>query len=1070
MFKKIIIIFILFQYFLGIQVVYAQQNISVFKHLTIDDGLTQNSINCIHQDKNGFMWFGTQDGLNRYDGYNFIQYRNHRNNSNSLSNNYIWDLYEDDNNVLWIATFGGGLNSLNLLTGKIKRYQPKPNDSSSFPSNRLFSILEHPKGFLWIGSNEGLILFDKAKEQSKIFLSEKTKENTLKDNYIGIVAKDENGNLWLRSDLGLTLFNTKLNTAKYFQRSPFSNNHELGDIYDIKNEKDNLLVLCKAGLVKINPTSKTDSLLISASTYTIGNRTPLFQEILAINEHRYAIGTNMGLLLFDSRTGINYFFQNEEADKKSLSHNNILSLLKSNDGIIWVGTRNGLNKFESEKPDFIHIRNISGKHGLSSKNVNSFIEEKDSLLWVGTTDGLNLYNKNDNSFKVFRKDMGYGLKTNYILCLFKDSKGNKWLGTRGNGFYKIEGTIDTKISFKPIQPNNKDVSSTSIHYITEDIDGSLWLGTGGKGLWKYKPSTNSAKIYSTAKNGTGPNHPYIFTILQDSFKNIWLGTPTGGLNLFDPKTEEFIYFQNKPENQNSISNDIILSLYEDHQKNLWIATNGGLNKLLPKLEKNMFNKLKSEVVNNNDSLFINFGQEQGFPNEVIYGILEDQHNNLWTSTNRGLVVFDISKEKVTNVFDVSHGLQNNEFNQNGYHKGKKGQFYFGGVNGFNIFYPDSIKGNQYIPPVVLTNLSILNKPVKVGQKTASENFVLEKELHSLDNLFLSWNHDIFTLDFAALSYKSPEKNRYRYMLEGFNEDWVQAGKVHTATYTNLDSGDYIFKVKASNNSGIWNEVGTSLRINISTPPWLSWYAYFIYFIMFSTLVYLLVRYRINQATRKIKVQAKIEKARTEEREDFRKRSSQDFHDEAGNKITRISLITELAKRNSKGNDEVISYLEKIEENLQSLNNGMRDFIWALDPSNDNLYETISRFSDFASKFCEYGEIQFKTNTIPKSLKKINYNMSKRRHLLFILKEAIHNTLKHSKAKLAELKVDYNSTTLFISLKDDGIGFTTNSNSKGNGLNNMKERAKAIGASIDFLSKKDKGTEIKIKLQITQMGH
>jgi len=1050
----------------------AQQNILTFKQLTINDGLSQNSVNCIHQDKTGFMWFGTQDGLNRYDGYNFIQYRNERNNPNSISNNYIWDLYEDDDNILWLATFGGGLNSFNLLTEEIKIYKPIPNDSTSFPSNRLFSIIEYPKGILWIGSNEGLIKFNKSTGYSEIFLSEKTEENTLKDNYIGIVSKDEQNNLWLRTNLGLTRFNTTTNTAEYFKQSPFSNTINLGDIYDIKNSENKILVACSAGLIEIDPVQKTDRLLLSATTIKTGNRTPIFQKILLLGNQRFVIGTNVGLIIFNSKTKQHYIYQNEANDIKSLSHNNVLSLLKSKDEIIWIGTRNGLNKIETENPDFIHIRHITGENGLSSKNVNSFMEENDSLLWVGTTNGLNLYNKNNNAFKVFKKNErnNNALSTNYMLCLFKDSKGNKWVGTRGNGFFKINGSSKTGFEFKHIQPKNKKASTISIHFITEDKDGFLWLGTGGQGLWKYNPIENSVKKYTTAKDGSGPNHPYIFTILQDSFDNFWLGTPTGGLNAFNPKTEKFLYFQNNPGNQNSLSNDIILSLYEDNQHQLWISTNSGLNKLIPKLEKNMFDILKKEKQKNNDSLFINFGQEQGFPNEVLYGILEDENQNLWISTNKGLVSFNIQNEKVTKTFDVSHGLQNNEFNQNAYYEATNEQFYFGGVNGFTIFSPENIKGNPYIPPIALTKLSILNETLKVGEKASNTNFILSKSLHNLDEISLSWKDDVITFDFAALSYISSEKNQYSYKLEGFNDNWILSKNTHTTTYTNLDPGDYIFKVRASNSSNVWNQKGTSLKINISSPPWLRWYAYLFYFLALSSVLYVLFRYRINQATRKIKVQAQIEKARIEEREAFRKRSAQDFHDEAGNKITRISLITELAKRNSKGNKEVLSYLDKIEENIQELNSGMRDFIWALDPSNDNLYETLFRFSDFAGKFCEYGEIQFKMNPLPNSLKSINFDMSKRRHLLFILKEALNNTLKYAEATLVELNVTSNATTFTVSLKDDGIGFNSDKISKGSGLKNIKERAESIDANYTLLSEKNKGTELILAFQITQMGN
>lgn len=1057
-------VFLLFTFSVAI---FGQQDITEFKHFTIDDGLSQNSINCIFQDKKGFMWFGTQDGLNRYDGYNFRHYRTERGNINTLSNNYIWDLYEDEDNTLWIATFGGGLNSLNLETGKIKVYKPVPGYPKSFPSNRVFSIAEQPKGILWVGSNEGLIRFNKITGESKLFLSERNTDSTLKDNFVGTLSKDIDGNLWLRTDLGLTHFNTNNNEATHFQRSPFSNTVEFGNVTNIINNSGTLLVTCDAGLLSINSKQKKDTLLLKASATKIGGRIPVFQKVIPLKSNRFAIGTNLGFIIFDPEKQKTIILENNSSDPKSLANNNILSLFQSKDGIIWLGTRNGLDKLEMENPDFVHIRSTVGGNGLSDKHVNCFIEENDSLLWAGTAAGLNLFNKNSNTFRVIRKDGGKTneLETDYILCLFKDSKGNKWIGTRKNGLYKItEKNHIKKVTFR-----NADASRTSIHYITEDTDGNLWLGTGGKGLWKFDSSTTTVKEYPTAKDGSGPNHPFVFCILEDSFKNMWVGTPTGGLNLFHPKTGKFIYFQNNPDNLASLSDDIVLSLYVDSKNNLWVGTNAGLNKLIPKLEEDMFGKLQKQGIVK-DSLFTVFGQGNGFPNDVIYGILEDAHQNLWMSTNKGLVVFDRINEKIVKTFNVSQGLQSNEFNQNAYLKGHKGHFYFGGVAGFNIFHPDSITGNQYIPLVVLTNLSILNEPVIVGNSNSSKKFTLKKELHNLSEINLSWKHDVITFDFAALSFISPEKNSYSFKLEGFNEDWVHAGTTHNATYTNLDSGDYNFKVKASNSSGLWNEEGTSLLIHISPPPWASWYAYLGYALLLSGILFLFIRFRINRATEKVQIQAQIEKARMQERELFRKRSSRDFHDEAGNRITRISLITELVRRNTTNNPELQKYLSQISENLQDLNAGMRDFIWALDPTKDNAYDTFHRFSEHAGQLCEYADIQFKSNKISENLKYVVLNMAQRRHLILILKEALNNSIKHGKANLITLTVTNTKNLLAISLKDDGIGFCKSETTAGNGLTNMQERAKTILATFEVISHKQMGTEIVIALKSTQMGN
>ncbi|MCF8379063.1 MAG: hypothetical protein K9H49_05760 [Bacteroidales bacterium] len=1053
---------------------FAQQNAVAFKHLTLEDGLSQNSVNCILQDKNGFMWFGTHDGLNRYDGYQFIHYRTERNNKNSLSNNYITDLYEDDEGVLWITTFGGGLNSLNTITGEINRIHMISEDSVLFPTSNLFSITEYPKGTLWIGGGEGLIRLDKKTFRAKIFLASKSADDIYEFNYIGTIIPSKSGVLWLQSNSGLTSFNTTTFTEEHFKKSPFSASVEMGTINDLFKTDEGFLIACTAGLFEINVNNKTDTLLLAAASVDAGDLSLDFQRILPVSKNHFAIGTKLGLIIFNAIANKYTFHQHDALDEKSLSHNNILSLLKSREGISWIGTRNGINILETETPNFIHIRNIPGKNSLSSKNVSSFAQLNDSLFWIGTTDGLNLFNVKSNACAIYRKEDNQknSLKSNYILCLFKDSKENTWVGTRGGGFYKIEINSDNSIAFKQILPLNDYASPITVHCIAESTDGYIWLGTGGNGLWRYDPDENSMKKYGSVKDGTGLNHTYVFKILEDPFHNLWLGTPSGGLNLFDRETEKFIYFQNNPENDNSINNDIILSLYQDDQNTLWVGTNDGLAKFIPKLSKNIFHEVNELISGGSDSLFSNFGVEQGFPNSVIYGMLEDDKRNLWISTNKGLAVFNMDTEQVIKTYDVSDGLQSNEFNQNAYYKSKEGPFYFGGVNGVNIFHPGSITENSFIPPVVITQFYLFNEPVKVGNDRAEEGFYLEKEIHALNEIDLLWKHNVLTFEFTALSYISPEKNQFSYKLEGFNDKWVDAGHRRSATYTHLDPGNYIFRVKASNNSGVWNETGTSLKIHISAPPWLSWYAYLIYIFLFLLSAYLFVRFRIKKATRDMKVQNQIEKAREQEREVFRKKSAADFHDEAGNKITKITLFTELARSEINNKTQLENYLDKIQLNISELSSGMRDFLWVMDPKHDSLFETLSRLKDFGDSILTETGVSFIIHGMKPEFHKILLSMNTRRDLLQIFKEAMNNCAKYAAADQVALTTFVSEDFIQITLSDNGKGFDYPGDKKNNkyGLSIMQERAKKIGAELSIQTEINKGTTISLKCNMPHLGN
>jgi len=918
--------------------------------------------------------------------------------------------------------------------------------------------------------SSGLI---KKTRQANIFLEQITPDGIFEYNYVGIVNPDETGNLWLQCDSGLARFDTKTLTVEYFQRGLFSNAFEMGNILDIERIDNILYIVCVAGLVEINLEEKTDKLLLPATVVEAGGQTPVFQEILPLGNQRFAIGTNLGLIIFNAITSKSNLYQNNAADDKSLSHNRVFSLYNSLDGILWIGTRNGLNTIETEKPNFTHVRSIAGKKGLGSKNVSSFMEQHDSLLWIGTTDGLNLYNKYSNTFKVFRKDdqPTNGLFSNYILCLFEDSKGNNWVGTRGGGFYVVEDKATGGIGFRQIRPVNETLPLVTVHSITESKDGIIWVGTGGFGLWKYNPSNNSVKKYATQKDGTGLSHPYVFTILEDSFGNLWLGTPSGGVNLFNPESERFIYFQNNPENGYSINNDIILTLHQNRQNELWIGTNDGLARLIPKLHEGIFQELSASLANGNDSLFMNFGQDEGLPNSVIYGLLENKNQHLWISTNKGLAEFDMSSGLVVKTFDVSDGLQSNEFNQNAYYQSHEGRFYFGGVNGFSIFHPDSVTSNLFIPPVVLTDFSIFNETVKVSSDASDDEFHLEKAIHLMNEIDLSWKHNVITFEFAALSYISPEKNKFSYMLEGFDKQWVDAGTSRTATYTHLSPGTYVFKVRASNNSGVWNEKGTALKINISTPPWLSWYAYLFYFSLFLSATLLLIRFRINRATRELKIQTQIEKARRQEREDFRKKSAADFHDEAGNKITKITLFTEMARTEINNKIQLEKYLNKIQHNITQLSSGMRDFLWVMDPQHDTLFETISRMKDVGDSMLTETGVRFTIDGMNEGFREIVLPMNTRRDILLIYKEAINNCAKYARASEVVLKLLVVGHSVTISLCDNGIGFDTVKDSKKNnyGLNIMHERAKKIGAKLEINSQLNKGTNILLKFNMPQMG-
>ncbi len=1064
------IILILLAIIFSTREIAAQTSQLMFHSLTDENGQVQSTSQCIIQDKLGFMWFGTQDGLCRYDGYSFKIYKNEPGNPNSLSNNYIWSIHQDEEGVLWIGTFGGGLNRFDPFTETFNSYRNDPNDPESISSDRIFKIIEHD-GVLWMGTNDGVCRFNKSTGKSKGFMQSRINGDRATGNYTGSIVSTGTRHIWAHTDSGFVDINTQTLESEFLGKSPFSDGKNWGAIYDMLEYRGEIYFATKTGLYKVNPKTKESKHVLQ---YSFDERNPDFLKLLPPRDKRFCIGTNRGLLFFNPETGEVVRHGHDTNDPGSISHNTITALCRSRDDIIWIGTRTGVNMLYQENPNFGLMRSKQGKKKSMHRSLYAMLEDSNGRLWIGSPEGLKILDRETGEKAIYWKgEAKSSLRSDYILSLREDKEGNVWIGTRQGGVHRVSSKHKSKLNgliFERIQPNGLDISTTSVHYILEDNQGIIWLGTGGAGLLRYSPGTNDIKQYYKGEVEKKPSHPFVYNILEDSFGNMWLGTPTGGLNIFDRVNERFIYFRNVSDNLNSLSNNIVLCTYEDNNHNLWIATASGLNKLTKQLQPNMFEKLQN-VDPEKDSLFVRYTADCGFPNEVIYGVLEDNKGNLWASTNKGVVCFDPVRGKVAKTYELGDGLQHNEFNQNGFLKTKSGELFFSGIDGLNFFHPDSLSNNTYKPPVVFTRFLLFNEPVNAHSK-GKHGFSLDKSIEKTKELYLSYDHDVLTFEFAALSFINPGKNRYLYKLEGFDQDWVDAGTKRSATYTNLDAGEYTFRVKACNNDGLWNEKGAAITLFIPSPPWLSWYASLIYLLVFISIIYSYIRYKVQKATHKLEVQAKIEGAKIEERENFRKKSSQDFHDEAGNKITKINLFTELARVEAGGKKEVLDFLNKIEQNSKELSAGMRDFIWAMDPAKDTLFDTIIRLKDFGDSMFTDAGTYFVVEGLVEEYQKVKLPMDTRRAMVQIFKEAMNNCVKHAKAEEVKLMVSLKKGELKVEFQDNGKGFDVNeeTSKKGYGRSIMAERAATAGATFGLQSEKGKGTTVSFICNIPHMGN
>jgi GAF domain-containing protein/ligand-binding sensor domain-containing protein/two-component sensor histidine kinase len=760
-----------------------------FDRISLEQGLSQSVVLSILQDSRGFMWFGTQDGLNRYDGYGFVVYKHNPEDPNTLSGDFIWSLHEDRSGALWIGTNGAGLNKLDLGTGRFTHYQHDPADSNSLSSDVVVSIHEDEDGMLWLGTLDGgLNRLDPQTGQFTHYAQDLSDLKDLGHYTIQSICEDHEGALWLGTSGGLSRFDRESGTFIRYAADPsdpYSLSHD--DVQAVvEDETGNLWLGTNGGgldrfereterfIHYENDPSDPQSLSFNA-----------IQSLFVDQEGTLWIGTNGGgldRLERDTEQFIHY--QHDASDATSLSSNQVWSIFQGPAGVLWLGTfGGGLNKIDPSRQKFTVYQNEPDTpSSLSDNLVWALYEDQDGDLWIGTNNGLNRLERDSGDYTHFFNDPTdeQSLSHNTVWSIHQDPNGVFWVGTAA-GLDRLD--LETQqFSHYPSAP---------VFAILQDQDDTIWIGTWGGGLGRLDPDAEKFAFYHPTSDPSSLSDDTVVSIHQDREGVLWMGTFNGGLNRYDRATDSFVSYANDPQDPQSLSHSTVLSIHEDQQGVLWVATGGG-----------GLNRLDRET-----ETFVHYRENDGLANDTVYGILEDKEGHLWLSTNHGISRFDPETTSFRN-YDVGDGLQSNEFNQGSYHESRSGEMFFGGVNGFNAFYPQQIQDNPYIPPIVLTSLTQGGEAVELDQGTDGAAPVR-----------LSWPNNFFEFDFAALSYEQPEKNQYAYMLEGFDDGWIEAGNRRFGRYTNLPGGSYTLRLKGSNNDGIWNEEGASLALTVVPPVW-----------------------------------------------------------------------------------------------------------------------------------------------------------------------------------------------------------------------------------------------------------
>jgi ligand-binding sensor domain-containing protein len=981
------------------------ENSFLFYRLLLGESYSQNNVSSIIQDRTGFMWFGTRSGLIKYDGYNVVTFTNIPGDNSSMSNNSVNVVFEDSFSNIWVGT-DEGLNRFDKGTQLFTRYLI--SDKNIANRNRITSIVQDNSGDIWIGTEHGLAKFDPLSNQLFPIGFEQ-------ENHITVLYKDKNGIVWAGTYSGkLIKINSYDNSIKRIEPDWGKNNLKIKSITALfEDSKNNFWIGTFNGLAKYD---RSKNVLMEISLRKAKPANPLFVLPKVIDEFivhsivedlsgKLWISSQHGLFSLNKQNKL-VFYTNLKGNYFSISFNYITSLFVDRTGILWIGTYGyGLNKLFPKLQNFemFSSKNIS-ENNISIKSVRAITEDDLGNLWIGGYNGLNKIDRRKNTVSKY-------LNNEPIYSILPDpDRPNEilWIGKDVGGFCKYEIKSNKLISYKYTKPNL--ISGEVIYSIISSKDGFLWIGTD-QGLFRFDQKREISVAYKhNPKDKNSLSNSKVNVVFEDKKGLLWLGTDVG-VNVFNRKTNKIKHFFNTPNDSSSLSYNTVLSINEDNENQIWIGTaGGGLNR---------FNRKSGK--------FFHYLKKDGLPDNVVYSILFDENDNIWISTNNGISNF-IRKENRFRIYDEKFGLQNNEFNLGAVYKSKSGEMFFGGIGGFNAFFPSKIIETKNIPTVAITDFKIFNKSVKTGEDP-NGRIILTKPISESDEIHLSYLDNAFSFEFASLEYFDAKKTKYAYKMEGLDKNWNFVGKRRFVAFNSIPSGKYIFKVKAANSEGTWSKVA-AVAITVSPPFWKTWWFYLFIILFLSVILYSIHKYRINQLL-------KIERLRV--------KLASDLHDDIGLTLTKISMQSDIIKYGiDKQNTEKI--LSRISELSNQAIGTMRDIVWSIDARNDDINNLIIKMKDESYSILRSKNITvgFEHSSV-KSDNKLSFEIRQNLYLMF--KEAINNIYKHSNATEVKVTLLQENGFLKMIIWDNGNSYVAKNEHSGQGTKNMKMRVEKIGGKF-----------------------
>jgi signal transduction histidine kinase/ligand-binding sensor domain-containing protein/AraC-like DNA-binding protein len=853
------------------------------------------------------MWFGTRDGLNRWDGNSFTIYRNDPKTSSSLPDNQVSCLFEDGKSLLWIGTMGRSLCIYDRNRDIFLRPEDLGFHSDGPIDPAILCMREDRKGNLWVGTFRGLLLIDRKKKTIRHFPANPAKPTALTNSTIQTILEDSDGRLWVGTYHGLHLFDCGTQTFTRFL-------HDTADPHSITSDKVMALAEDRYGRLYIGTDDgglnyldirdlpahpdprKTRFSCFRQSSGPEGISSNSIRTLCQTPDGRLWVGTEKGLCLMKDSIHFDQY-RKTLIGEGSLTNNTILSLFEDKTGILWVGTsQGGVNKYDRNLTYFDLYRHTADPNSLSGDQVTSFAADAGGDIFIGTDgNGLNQWQQSTGLFLHYHPSPGKNsLAGDAILSLLPArNKQQLWIGTYGNGLDRMDlGTKHFTHIAAGAGPGK--LSNPSVYALLEDRRGNLWIGTNGGGVNVLQPDGTVIK-HTFSGHPDSLSNDYIRCLLEDRSGLIWIGTYSGGISVYDPATAKFTGYNNVV---NHLSNQVVFSLFQDREGRIWAGTMGG--------GLDLFNAGKQQ--------FINFNETDGLTSNIVNSITEDSRGNLWLSTNKGISRLDPATRQFRN-YGIFSGLQNPEFINGSGYQSPDGRIFFGGINGFNVFNPLEVRENRIPPNTRFTGFFLFNRPVRPD----SAGSPLKGDISQVKNITLSYDQSDFSIGYAALNFTVASGNRYAYTLDGFDKGWNQAGTERRATYTNLPPGHYTFKVTAANNDGVWNRFPTTLSIIVRPPFWKTWWAYVSYFVLLIILLYVI--YKDITGKERLKAQVRIERLTAEKTRELNDIKLNFFTQVSHELRTPLSLIIDPLRkmlREEMSSEQMRAYSRLMYDNAQRL--------------------------------------------------------------------------------------------------------------------------------------------------------